>query len=66
MLHYLVSEMKVPFSLMQRIVTEVIRASYYLLDPNCRENNFELFGVDFLVDSAMRLWLLEFNTNPCL
>jgi hypothetical protein len=52
--------------MIQRIVTDVIKASYCLLDPNCRENNFELFGVDFLVDEQMKLWLLEFNTNPCL
>ena len=26
----------------------------------------EIFGYDFMVDSAMRPWLIEVNTNPCL
>lgn len=27
---------------------------------------FELFGLDFMIDQAMKLWLIEVNTNPCL
>ena len=26
----------------------------------------EIFGYDFMVDSVMRPWLIEVNTNPCL
>ena len=26
----------------------------------------EIFGYDFMVDSAMKPWLIEVNTNPCL
>jgi len=25
-----------------------------------------LFGLDFLVDSSHKVWLIECNTNPCL
>ena len=31
-----------------------------------RENNFELFGFDFLIDEDFRTWLIECNTNPYL
>lgn len=62
----LIAEMKVIFVLIQRVTTDVMKASYFLLDPNCRENNFELFGVDFMIDEDFKVWLLEFNTNPCL
>ena len=27
---------------------------------------FEIFGLDFLVDRQFRVWLIECNTNPCL
>ena len=36
------------------------------LNPNKRQNCFELFGFDFLVDEDFRVWLIEVNTNPYL
>ncbi len=35
---------------------------------NAAERNFcfELFGYDFIIDEAFKLWLIEVNTNPCL
>jgi hypothetical protein len=36
------------------------------LNPNKRDNVFELFGYDFIIDEDFRLWLLEVNTNPYL
>ena len=35
-------------------------------NPNKRENAFELFGYDFIIDEDMRTWLIEVNTNPYL
>jgi D-alanine-D-alanine ligase-like ATP-grasp enzyme len=26
----------------------------------------EIFGYDFIIDSALKPWLIEVNTNPCL
>jgi D-alanine-D-alanine ligase-like ATP-grasp enzyme len=31
-----------------------------------RKNCFELFGLDFMIDTDMNVWLIEVNTNPCL
>ena len=27
---------------------------------------FEIFGFDFIIDKAFKVWLIEINTNPCL
>ena len=29
-------------------------------------NQFELLGYDFMIDSDLKLYLIEVNTNPCL
>jgi Tubulin-tyrosine ligase family len=36
------------------------------LNPKDRPNCFELFGFDFMLDSDLKCWLIEVNTNPCL
>ena len=36
------------------------------LNSNRRENCFELFGMDFMIDEDGLVWLIEVNTNPCL
>jgi Tubulin-tyrosine ligase family len=36
------------------------------LNSNRRERNFELFGIDFMIDTAGGVWLIEVNTNPCI
>ena len=30
------------------------------------EVGFELLGYDFMVDTNLKTWLIEVNTNPCL
>lgn len=51
---------------MKDIAKEVVQANYFKIDPCRKEYSFELFGMDFLVDTMFRPWLLEVNTNPCL
>lgn len=41
-------------------------SSFMFLDENKRENNFEIFGLDFMLDYHLKPWLIEINTNPCL
>lgn len=36
------------------------------LNQNDRNNCFEIFGYDFIVDCNFCTWLIEINTNPCL
>lgn len=31
-----------------------------------RKECFEIFGFDFFIDSRMKVWLIEVNTNPCI
>lgn len=26
----------------------------------------EIFGYDFILDSNLKVWLIEVNTNPCI
>ena len=51
---------------MKEITTEVIKSTYFLLDNGRRRNNFELLGLDFMIDEEFKPWLIEVNTNPCL
>jgi hypothetical protein len=51
---------------MRATAVSAIRASAVSLDPQRRSNNFEVFGLDFMIDADYRVWLIEVNTNPCL
>ena len=51
---------------MRDIASDAIRSSYFLLDSDRRANNFEIFGLDFMIDEEFNPWLIEINTNPCL
>jgi glutathione synthase/RimK-type ligase-like ATP-grasp enzyme len=51
---------------MKNIAKKVSSAVYPLIDLDKRSTGFELFGMDFIVDSNFTPWLLEVNVNPCL
>lgn len=36
------------------------------LNPHRQKSQFELFGLDYMLDADCNCWLLEVNTNPCL
>ena len=36
------------------------------LNPNESKHCFEIFGLDFILDSDYNVWLIEVNENPCL
>jgi hypothetical protein len=43
-----------------------MKASSGAIDPEHLQNNFELFGLDFMIDFNLDPWLIEVNSNPCL
>jgi hypothetical protein len=49
---------------MKRIMLSCFHAVKHRLD--CRLGFFELLGFDFMIDSNMRVWLIEVNINPAL
>jgi tubulin---tyrosine ligase len=51
---------------MKKIATDAIHASAQNMDPLRKVNNFEVFGMDFMIDANYHVWLIEINTNPCL
>ena len=51
---------------MKEIAIEAVKATYCSLDPTRKKFSLELFGLDFIIDSQLKPYLIEVNTNPCL
>ena len=51
---------------MHDLIIDTILSSKKQFMSIFRENSFELFGFDFLIDEDFRTWLIECNTNPYL
>lgn len=51
---------------MKKMATDAMRACSGSIDPSRLEDNFEVFGMDFMIDADLEVWLIEINTNPCL
>ena len=43
---------------MKEIALLAVESTYSLLDPSRKENNFELIGLDFMIDENFRPWLI--------
>lgn len=48
------------------MISDTFRATFLKVDPKRRQNCFEIFGYDFMIDEEFRVYLIECNTNPCL
>jgi tubulin polyglutamylase TTLL1 len=49
---------------MKGIAKTSIESVYYKIDPYRLNNTFEVFGLDFMIDSNFNVFLIEINTNP--
>ncbi|VDD83567.1 unnamed protein product [Mesocestoides corti] len=49
---------------MHRISTHVFSAVKDKLA--CRVGFFEIYGMDFMIDSSLKVWLIEINSNPAM
>jgi tubulin polyglutamylase TTLL1/tubulin monoglycylase TTLL3/8 len=48
------------------ITLNAIKAVYCKIEPFKKNYNFEIFGLDFMIDEKFNPYLIEINTNPCL
>ena len=44
----------------------MINSSKEKLLAKASVGTFQLMGLDFMIDSALKIWLIEANCNPCL
>ncbi len=51
-------KMKVKFIFIQKISTDVMKACSGGIDPEKLVNNFEVFGMDFMIDANFDVWLI--------
>lgn len=51
---------------MKELAADVVKANFKIIDHKRNQNNFEIFGLDFMIDKDFKPWLIEVNYNPCL
>ena len=44
----------------------VLQAGGSRLNANNKNKSFEIFGMDFMMDSKLKVWLIEINSNPSI
>lgn len=50
----------------KEIGKSTIKSVYGKIDPNKKESSMEVFGLDFMIDNNLKVWLIEVNTNPAI
>lgn len=43
---------------MKKMTTDIIKACSGSIDPSFHGNNFEIFGLDFMIDADFNVWLI--------
>lgn len=51
---------------MRDLAKDAVLSTCVSLDPEKKLHNFEVFGLDFMIDEDLKVYLIEVNTNPCL
>jgi tubulin polyglutamylase TTLL1 len=51
---------------MKEIAAMAVGSTWIALNNQHKDKNFELFGLDFMIDEDFKPWLIEINTNACL
>ena len=51
---------------MKEIGKNAVKSVHKKIAPGNQWHNFQIFGLDFMIDKNFKPWLIEINTNPCL
>ena len=51
---------------MRALTGDSFKSVFGKIDPARRQNSFEIYGFDFMIDDQFKVYLIECNTNPCL
>ena len=54
------------YNKIKKLVADTFKAVDGKINPEGRNNCFELYGYDFMVTDDFNVLLIEVNTNPCL
>lgn len=44
----------------------MIESAREKLSSKASYGSFQLMGLDFMIDTGLKVWLIEANCNPCL
>ena len=51
---------------MKEVALDAVKSVFVKISPERKKHNFQIFGLDFMIDGQFNPWLIEINTNPCL